>query len=279
MSGALAAAATAITAAATAALDADAPDQPVSLGSFVFQGFEVPEMVTWGGAQKLVVHKLIGGKRVIDSMGPDNAELSWSSIFLSSDASIRASQLDLMRKFGSPLELLFGDRYYIVVISDFSAEFRRLSYVPYKISCTILSDLSDNNPFADSLVDSVTFDINYASAFEVSTALAGAHSLIGLAANLLLPIVDLAVGAVATVAVGAAVGLAANAIGAVAEVASETIGGLTEAAITTGVLLGTTAAVAAGDVLITAAAATATAAGAAVLGAYVGRAAVNIALA
>ena len=44
-------------------------DTLVSLGGFVFTSWAVPEQVNGGGRQSLVVHKLIGGTRVIDVMG------------------------------------------------------------------------------------------------------------------------------------------------------------------------------------------------------------------
>jgi hypothetical protein len=102
--------AVAATTAFTVALDAAAQDQTILLGDFVFDGWEVPEKITWGGAQRVNVHKMIGGERVIDSMGPDNADISWSGIFLSPDASLRADQLDQMRKNGELLDLVFAGR-------------------------------------------------------------------------------------------------------------------------------------------------------------------------
>ena len=46
---------------------------PVILGPIALQGFEVPESITIGGAQRLAIHRLPGGARVIDALGPDDA--------------------------------------------------------------------------------------------------------------------------------------------------------------------------------------------------------------
>ena len=54
----------------------------VTLGGFAFQDFEVPERIPAGGEQMLAIHKLVGGRRVIDAMGRDDAALEWSGYFL-----------------------------------------------------------------------------------------------------------------------------------------------------------------------------------------------------
>lgn len=115
---------------------------PVSLGGVVLQGFEVPESIRWGGRQQLVVHKLIGGTRVIDAMGRDDADITWSSIMLSADASERADMFDQMRAGGEVQELIFAGRDYLVLIHSFQADQRKINHVPYRISCTVLQDQS-----------------------------------------------------------------------------------------------------------------------------------------
>jgi hypothetical protein len=51
------------------------------LGPVAFSDFEDPERIRFGGAQRLAVHKLPGGARVIDALGPDDTEIGWSGIF------------------------------------------------------------------------------------------------------------------------------------------------------------------------------------------------------
>jgi hypothetical protein len=116
------------------------PDFPVTLGSFAFQGFEVPSEMPFGGAQALTMHKLIGGGRVIDAMGRDDDRLSWSGTFLSPDADQRARALDALRVAGAPLPLVWNTHRYQVVIQSFSPIYRRVSEVPYKIVCVVIQD-------------------------------------------------------------------------------------------------------------------------------------------
>ena len=56
-------------------------DTVLTLGDFEFARYEIPEQITFGGDQRLVVHELVGGTRVIDAMGRADAPLEWSGLF------------------------------------------------------------------------------------------------------------------------------------------------------------------------------------------------------
>lgn len=113
----------------------------LSLGGILFEGFELPEKIAQGGNQELVIQKTIGGRRVIDSMGPDDAPIEWSGRFLGETAQLRALRLDLLRRSGREVELAFGLRAYRVVVRSFQAQIERPYLVPYSISCEIIEDL------------------------------------------------------------------------------------------------------------------------------------------
>ncbi len=110
------------------------------LGPILFQDFELPGSITWGGAQSLTVHRLPGGTRVIDAMGRDDAEITWSGIFSGPDAGLRARALDLMRADGALWPLTWDSFFYSVVIARFDADQRRPNWIPYRLSCTVLRD-------------------------------------------------------------------------------------------------------------------------------------------
>jgi hypothetical protein len=114
----------------------------VTLGDFEFAGMEVPESIPFGGNQALVVHRLIGGDRVVDAMGPDDAPLEWRGWFRGASALDRALYLDTQRKLGKPLTLTWSQLRYSVVISSFSADFRRPYEIPYRIACEVVEDLT-----------------------------------------------------------------------------------------------------------------------------------------
>lgn len=115
-------------------------DTVLLLGPVAFQDFEIPERVRFGGAQRLAVHRLPGGVRVIDALGRDDAAVGWEGIFSGPDATDRARLLDLLRAEGGVLGLTWDVFFYSVVIASFEADYRHGWWIPYRISCTVLRD-------------------------------------------------------------------------------------------------------------------------------------------
>jgi hypothetical protein len=164
------------------------PDTIITLGDFEFSRLEIPERIPFGGEQRLAVHELVGGVRVIDAMGRADAPLEWSGMFLGDTALERARYLDGLRIAGNPLTLTWDELAYEVVIASFKAEFERFYQIPYQISCTVLQDL--NSPvttIADPGIDDlVGDDMNTASGLggligdgPLSSALTTLNSAIG----------------------------------------------------------------------------------------------------
>lgn len=122
---------------------------PLILGSVVFQDHEIPASIPFGGRQRMAIHKYIGGSRVIDAMGPDDAPIPWSGQFRGFQARDRARTLDLMRRQGLPLVLSWDVFTYRVVISEFTADFQAPFEIPYRITCEIASDEASQVYFAN----------------------------------------------------------------------------------------------------------------------------------
>jgi hypothetical protein len=112
----------------------------VQLGDFVFEAFEVPESIPVGGGQKLVVHQLVGGQRVVDAMGRDDMDLAWSGLFLGSAALARATYLDSLRVAGKPLNLTWSQFNYTVIIADFHFPYEKFYKLPYQITLKVVKD-------------------------------------------------------------------------------------------------------------------------------------------
>lgn len=110
------------------------------LGSIAFSDFEIPECIQWGGTQRVAIHQLPDGQRVIDALGRNDTEICWSGVFSGPDASDRARLLDFMRGEGAVWPLTWDAFFYSVVITYFSAEFARPNWIPYRIACTVLRD-------------------------------------------------------------------------------------------------------------------------------------------
>ena len=147
------------------------------LGPILFQEFELPERVRWGGGQKLVVHRLPGGARVVDSLGRDDADIVWSGVFSGSDAAVRAGALDLMRAEGGAWPLTWDWFFFTVVIARFDADYTRSNWIPYRITCTVVRDeTAAAVETAVSLTASVLDDLTTAQGFASGVALGVAVS-------------------------------------------------------------------------------------------------------
>jgi hypothetical protein len=113
----------------------------VILGGFVFENYAIPEQVPQGGEHHLVVHKLIGGDRVIDAMGPDDADISWSGRFQGPLATQQAMALDQLRKAGTQLPLVIDSQFYTVAIRKFEWDYQRPYQILYRITCVVASSI------------------------------------------------------------------------------------------------------------------------------------------
>jgi hypothetical protein len=111
------------------------------LGGFAFTDYAIPEVVAQGGEHNLVVHKLIGGNRVIDAMGPDDADISWSGRFQGPSATPNAMALDQLRKAGAQLPLIIDSQVYTVAIKKFEWDYQRSYQILYRITCVVVSSM------------------------------------------------------------------------------------------------------------------------------------------
>ena len=92
----------------------------------------------FGGRQAMAVHKLIGGRRVIDMLGPDDGNIHWGGQFYGDGAHQSCLAIDALRAQGSTLPLSFGGQSFTVVISEFHFDIRRYPiWVEYQITCVV----------------------------------------------------------------------------------------------------------------------------------------------
>ena len=116
------------------------PDTSLILGDFIFARFEIPEKIGFGGDQKLTVHELVGGQRVVDAMGRSDAPLEWSGILTGPAALERARYLDNLRVAGKELLLTWSEFSYFVIVQSFRCSFERAYKLPYSITCIVVED-------------------------------------------------------------------------------------------------------------------------------------------
>lgn len=138
-----------------------------TLGGIEFQGWEIPDKLPLGGDQALVVHKTIGGKRVIHAMGPDDDAITWSARLFGETAQLRAFRLDLLRRAGRELEFRYANRAYKVVIKSFTATHDRPYLIDYSISLEVVRDLQagDGGKDSQSIEAQVEADLAAARAY------------------------------------------------------------------------------------------------------------------
>lgn len=219
---------------------------PISLGDFVFASFEVPERVDWGGIQKVVVHNLIGGGRRVDRLGFEPMPLTWTGVFLGSDATSRAAALQKLSFDGTEQRLVFAGSDYQVAVSRFTAEQFREFYVAYHIECTVTVDNNQNPPqgAGSSFLDGLNNDISSALGFNVGATLSAGMTAIKTTISAVQPVLG-AVSAVfpgskALLGISQGLNLAQGTISTVGGIANSALKSLTTIANGTGNLLGAT---------------------------------------
>ena len=116
-------------------------DFSLTLGPVAFAGFELPSSITLGGHQRLAIHRLPGGIRIIDALGPEpgrhcvRRHLYGPGCGRPGAVAGRASR-DRARPCHSHGDAFF----YTVIVETFEADYRSPWWIPYRISCAVLRD-------------------------------------------------------------------------------------------------------------------------------------------
>lgn len=137
----------------------------LTLGGFAFDEFSTPSEMMGGGKQAMVVHKLPGGRRVIDTLGPDEDEIVWKGFFFGDNAYNDALTLDAMRAAGQVISLSWGGQFRSVIIQHFVYKVRRLPvWVDYSINCMVYQNpsLGALGGVVNSLDTMVSGDLSFA---------------------------------------------------------------------------------------------------------------------
>ena len=147
------------------------PTDQLILGGITFDDWSTPSEMPFGGKQSLKVHKLAGGSRVIDILGPDEMDISFKGMLWSPTANASAAALNSMRIAGQPVPLTFGGNYYQVIVEKCDLKIHRYpQWYEYDITCVVSS-----NPMAGNQVPSTSTFANL-----VNSDLATMLSMVGL---------------------------------------------------------------------------------------------------
>jgi hypothetical protein len=206
----------------------------LTLGDLEFARYEIPQAMPFGTEQKLNVHQLVGGKRVIDVLGAIPRNPTWSGWFVGSQALARARYLKGLCEAGKPLSLKVDELSMTVVIHTVECDFRQAWRIPYTVTCEVVSDdtapITDRpSPSVDQLVsDDMTSSTSLAAGLgipsltsavsSVSTALANVKTFVGAAQSQIQSV--LAPIAAARVVVGSLLNQASTTLAAVGNLSS-----------------------------------------------------------
>jgi len=140
------------------------PNVVLALGPVVFRDFELPPEIRFGGKQRVAVHRLADGQRVIDCLGRDDADIRFSGVLSGPDATSRAQALDMLRSSGVLVPLTWDLFFYSVVVAEFAASYRNDTWIPYTLRCLVLRDEAASLMQATaSLAQTVMDDLNAAA--------------------------------------------------------------------------------------------------------------------
>ena len=113
----------------------------LTLGGLAFDDWSTPEKMMFGGKHAAVVHKLPGGARVVDTLGPDESDIIFRGTFYGDNAMANAQALDALRATGQVVPLTFGGQYRLVLIQEALPVIERYPHlVTFTVACLVVQN-------------------------------------------------------------------------------------------------------------------------------------------
>ncbi|WP_146101696.1 hypothetical protein [Rhodopila globiformis] len=144
---------------------------PVQIGDINLQDFEIPPSIRFGGRHRVVIHKLSGGNRVIERLGPDDGDIYFSGTFSGPYAEARMRAMDSLRLTGEVVWLTWDSFRYQVIVRTFVANFHNPWWIPYQVGCVVVQQPGANNAVDLMLYPSVAADLAYAAAAAIGAGI------------------------------------------------------------------------------------------------------------
>ena len=132
----------------------------LALGSCVFTDFAAPELLPGGGKQQMRVHKLPGGDRYIDTMGPDDDDRQFDVLHVGASAQDDVLTLDQMRISGQPWPYSNGMEARTVVISALTWRVEKFNVIHTSLTLTPVDNPSGSGTGTSSLDSLVGSDLS-----------------------------------------------------------------------------------------------------------------------
>jgi hypothetical protein len=157
----------------------------ISLGGVDLQDFEVPERIIISGGQRVAIHDLIGGGRVIDALGADAGVIEFGGTFSGDDAAVRVQILDAATALGVQIPLYWNSFFYTVVIRKFEFDYEKPWWIPFSLRCAVVLDPAAVaaglvNSVANLVAADVSSAVSLAPQGGLSLGLSGTPGLAGL---------------------------------------------------------------------------------------------------
>lgn len=150
----------------------------VTLGSVTFSGMEVPNALRVGGQQTLIVHKLPGGDRIIDSGGNDPDRLMLAGRFTGSTALARAQAVEAMRKKGAAITFSAIGLSWTVKIRAYWYNYTlKGAVIPYEIELEVQADATTTASTSTKALAGLIGDDTTAALTGITTAISDVSSL------------------------------------------------------------------------------------------------------
>lgn len=186
---------------------------PLSLGSVTFYDVEHPDELPLEFKQNTVVQELIGGGRVVQTLGVQPKEIRWNGfLFEDNTVEVRVQDLTSMCAAGSTITLRFAQYTFDVIITDFKPSFYATNYAKYEIVCEVVQETcglfqqnvqvsvdaqtnalftsANNNAFALSMVDP-TFNTSTLDLQTIQTNIQSVQSIASASQSSLQPILSM----------------------------------------------------------------------------------------
>jgi hypothetical protein len=140
------------------------PGSPISIGTIDLQDFEVPSSVHFGGRHRLIVHTLSDGRRAVESLGPDDGEISFRGTVSGGDADARIRAINRLRLSGEAVWLAWDSFRYRVVVKSLVMEYQNPWWIPFKVSCVVVDQEGINRSANLTLWAMISADLDSAIA-------------------------------------------------------------------------------------------------------------------
>lgn len=135
----------------------------VTLGGIELKVFEKPESIPLGGQNQLAIREFPGGNKSIQNFGPTYRSISWSGIFIGSDAYERMVKIGNMRVAGKPIVLATDRLTLNVVIKEFYPDYKTDNRIPFSITLERIIEQKQGGKPTDSVDKAALFVSNSTS--------------------------------------------------------------------------------------------------------------------